>query len=343
MKSLVLRSEIAQAFPSIVGGLQHAQELLEGIHSFEDIERVFLQGAGLSPNTYRCYLQAVKDFYRFTNGKHPLQVTPGDIEAWYDNLSKRVDRSTAALRVAGLKRFFAGIRNVLPIYTSPFELMTDKLRAKMTRTKKGNRTKKALTVAELAGILNALKERGGLRNLQDRAIIWMLAGSGLRAAELCSLRWKDLDLVVGTWTARFTGKGDKAAEQELYAPAVEATLEAFRLQHHREPRPEDALFYTIPIMPTQRIAPLRAPTLWARIVRVGRMARAAGILTRELQFSPHLFRRSYATALYKSGMGLKAIQEKTRHSNLETLTRHYIDDAAPATPFLRKAFEGVAV
>ena len=47
-------------------------------------------------------------------------------------------------------------------------------------------------------------------------------------------------------------------------------------------------------------------------------------------------RRSYATNLYKTGMGIKAIQEKTRHSNIEVLTRHYIDDDEPAAPYFAK-------
>jgi integrase len=153
MNDLVIPAGMAEGFPTIVEGLKKARDVFGSIHSFEDIERVFLQGAGLSPNTYRSYLAAVKDFYRFTEGKHPLQVTPGDIEAWYDQLAKRVDRSTAALRVMGLKRFFAGIRNVLPIYTSPFEVMNPKLSEKLNRTKRGNRTKKALTVGELRALL----------------------------------------------------------------------------------------------------------------------------------------------------------------------------------------------
>jgi len=37
-----------------------------------------------------------------------------------------VDRNTAYLRIRGLKKFFSGIRNVLPIYTSPFEIMSEK-------------------------------------------------------------------------------------------------------------------------------------------------------------------------------------------------------------------------
>lgn len=56
-----------------------------------------------------------------------------------------------------------------------------------------------------------------------------------------------------------------------------------------------------------------------------------------LPFSPHLFRRSYATLLYKSGMKLKAIQNLTRHANIETLCKHYVDDSELATPYLAQA------
>ncbi len=35
-----------------------------------------------------------------------------------------------------------------------------------------------------------------------------------------------------------------------------------------------------------------------------------GIINRDLKFSPHMFRRSYATALYKSGMGIKGSKRK---------------------------------
>jgi hypothetical protein len=45
-----------------------------------------------------------------------------------------------------------------------------------------------------------------------------------------------------------------------------------------------------------------------------------------------------STCLYKSGMKLKAIQEKTRHANVEVLANHYIDDNEPASPYLDKMF-----
>jgi integrase/recombinase XerD len=341
MNELTLSADMTQAFPSLVQGLRKAQSILDSIQSFADIERVFLLGQGLSPNTYRSYLTAVRLFYQFTEGKHPLQVTPGDIEAFYDDLVQRVDRSTAYLRIRGLKKFFAGIRNVLPIYTSPFEVMCETLHQKLNRTKKGNRTKKALTVAELRALLAWLEGDRTPRGIEDRAIVYMLSTSGLRASELCQLRWQDLDYSEGTWTARFIGKGGLSAEQELYPAAVEACRQYFRAAFRRDPAPVDALFWTAPALPGATPAPMEYHVLWFRVHTIGARARGTGILTRELQFSPHLFRRSYATALYKSGMGLKAIQEKTRHASMEVLTRHYISDEAPASPYFDKILQEV--
>jgi integrase/recombinase XerD len=341
MNDVVLSADMARSFPTLVQGLRKAQSILDSIKSFEDIERVFLLGAGLSPNTYRSYLESVKQFYRFTEGKHPLQVTPGDIEAFYDDLAKRVDRNTAALRVCGLKAFFKGIRNVLPIYTSPFDVMNEKLSCKLSRVKKGNRTKKAMTAAELRALLAWLEQDRTARGLEDYAIVFTLATSGLRASELCQLRWQDLDLADGTWTARFTGKGDTSAEQELYPQAVEACRRYFIMAKRRNPEPADALFWTLPVLKGEISAPMRYHALWRRVRGIGERARAAGILKRELQFSPHLFRRTYASTLYKSGMGLKAIQEKTRHASLEVLTRFYIDDAEQASPHLAKILQEV--
>jgi site-specific recombinase XerD len=82
---------------------------------------------------------------------------------------------------------------------------------------------------------------------------------------------------------------------------------------------------------------MKAHTLWTRIKSIGTAAVDAGVITREMQFSPHLFRRSYATLLYKSGMKLKAIQNLTRHASIETLCKHYVDDSEPATPYLANA------
>jgi integrase len=336
MNDLSLSTDLQKSFPTITVGLKNAQKVLDSIHSFEDVERVFLMGAGLSPHTYRSYLMAVKQLYEFTGGLNPLQITPAHIEKFYDHLVKKVDRNTAYLRIRGLKRFFAGIRNVIPFYTSPFEIMSKNLNQKMNSTKKGNRTKKALNSNELRLLLSWLSQNRSVKGLENYAIVFMLATSGLRGSELCQLRWKDLEFYEGRYTASFIGKGEKAAEQELYRPAVKACKKYFKVAFKRDPRPEDHLFWTIPVYNGDKERPLPYSTLWHRIHKIGETVKEQGIIKRDLVFSPHLFRRTYATGLYKSGMGIKAIQGKTRHSNINVLMKHYIHDEELAAPYLDK-------
>ncbi|MGA2641195.1 MAG: tyrosine-type recombinase/integrase [Spirochaetia bacterium] len=225
MNELTIPAGMAECFPTIVEGLKMARDIFRSIKSFEDVERLFLKGAGLSPNTYRAYLGAVKQFYVFTKGINPLQVRPGDIESFFDDQVKHIERNTAYLRIRGLKKFFEGVCQVIPIYTSPFEVMSDKLHAKLNKTKKGNATKKALTTDEVKALLGFLRLDITVTGRENYAMVYMLATSGLRASELCQLKWGDLDFASGKWTARFVGKGAKDAEQELF-PRCRGSLPA---------------------------------------------------------------------------------------------------------------------
>ncbi len=338
MTDLILRDDFQKSCPTIVQGLKRAQTIFDSIKSFEDIERIFLKGNGLSEHTYRSYLTAIKQFYEYTDHLNPLQVTPAHIESFYDSLVKKVDRNTAYKRIQGLKKFFKGIRGVIPIYTSPFELMPEKLKKKLSRKKKGNRTKAALSKNEANALLSFLQEDRTVKGLEDHAIIYTLITSGLRSFELCQLKWKNIEYFEGNITAFFTGKGGTEAEQELYGPAVEACGEYFKKAFHRQPKPDDFLFYTVPSYNGEEMRSLKPSALWDRVKKAGGSAKDAGIIKRDINITPHTFRRSYATILSKSGMGLKAIQVKTRHANIETLAKHYIDDSEPAAAYLTAAF-----
>ena len=122
----------------------------------------------------------------------------------------------------------------------------------------------------------------------------------------------------------------------MYTKAVRAAHIYFRGQFHRDPEQADHLLYGLAAFPGDTPKPMTPHRLWVRIKDIGSRARAGEIIKRDLQFSPHLFRRTYATLLYKSGMGLKAIQAKTRHANIEVLAKHYISDDEPASPYFDK-------
>lgn len=320
---------------------EDARRILEAhmtIKSYADLESWYLLGSGLAATTYRSYMVAVRSFWKFTEGLTPFQVEVRHIEAWYDSMAE-LDKNTRYGRVRGLKKFFEGVNRMHPTFVSPFhhKYMSDKLRRKLNARKSGNRTKAALSRSEIHRILEWLTTDTSIKGVCDKAIIFTLLTSGLRSAELLQLHWRDVTEHEGVWTATFTGKGDKDAEQEMFAPAIEACREYFIIQHRREPQPDDALFWTVPAFKGDISRPMPYHTLWRRVTEVGVRAKAEGVLTRNIQFTPHLMRRSYATLLYKSGMKLKAIQEKTRHASVEVLVKHYIKDEDPASPYLNEA------
>ncbi len=336
MTELITTDQISKMIsfvPSARSAIASTYKLCGLINSFDDIENFLLKGAGLAAGTYHVYMVTVRQLYRFTDGLHPFQITLGHVEAFYDYWDRKVSRRSVGAKISALKRFFKGVEEAAPLFRSPFRSMPEKLRKKFSRTGK-HRTKKALTQGEVKDMLEYLQEAAHYSpdHAENYALVLMLVTSGLRAAELCQLKWSDIEFFEGKYTARFIGKGGDPAEQELYADAVEAAGEYFNRQFGRTGKTEP-LFWTAPNRRTKHPVPMNGHALWARMKEIGRDLRAAGILTRELQFSPHLFRRTYATLLYSSGMKLKAIMQKTRHANIEILAKHYIDDEEPASPY----------
>jgi integrase/recombinase XerC len=171
--------------------------------------------------------------------------------------------------------------------------------------------------------------------------VTLLLTSGLRASELCGLRWGAVQKREG-WYCSFVAKGGDTQEQPLLEEAVTLARAAFKARLRREPKSEDALFSTLPAYKGDRLRPLAYHALWSRIATIGRATKERGIITRDLSFTPHLFRRSFATLLVKGGMDLKAVQALTRHASLEVLGRHYVDSAERPDRYFAELLQSTA-
>jgi len=343
-------------------------KVFTSIQSFDDIEQVFFKGAGLSTNTYRSYLASARQFYEFTGGLHPLQVTAADIETWFDDMIKRVDRNTAVLRIAGLKRFFVGVEKTLP-ESSPFRDMPKKLVKKMG--KRSTKELDALEVSEVKALLAWLLETTKqdfskdieklseqfknendaierIKTLQKLTALkrviptaWMnyatllfLVTSGLRASEALSVTYGDIYTVDGFHYCRFIQKGGEGAKQELFPEAIDAMKTAFRAIHKRAPIETDGLFWNA------YAQPLTYHSLWRRMTDLGALAAAEGVIRGDILFTPHLMRRTFATVLHGAGMSIRAVQGNTRHKNSSTLTEHYLKNKEASSPYFAKILSG---
>jgi integrase/recombinase XerC len=137
--------------------------------------------------------------------------------------------------------------------------------------------------------------------VRDRALLELLYSSGLRVAELCSVRWRDLDAAEGM--LRVTGKGSKTRIVPVGAKAL-AALAALRAQD----RPGD----DDPLVRGRRGAPLTPNGVRARLKR---RAQEQGVWKRVY---PHLLRHSCASHLLESSGDLRAVQELLGHADIGT-------------------------
>lgn len=285
------------------------------VKTWEDFKRRFLLGAGNSQNTTRAYLCACKQFYDFSGELHPMQCDAAMVEAFYDQLPPDLD--TRAQRIAGLKFMYRMISERYPTYQTPFDLMPEKLQAKLRRTKKDESERDALTETEYKDLLTFLRRDISLKGKQNYAIVRFLETSGMRISEACALRWENIAEVEGKLKATFIGKGAKRRTIWLEVAAVKAARSAYRARWGHKPEPTDFVFHGLPTGPG--IKPGITPgAIGIRIRQIAEAAKAEGILRANLHVSPHTFRHTCCTLLLAAGVPVTEVQRHLGHSNIAT-------------------------
>jgi integrase/recombinase XerC len=160
----------------------------------------------------------------------------------------------------------------------------------------------ALDVDQMMRLLNQTPE--GELEIRDHAILELLYSSGLRLAELVSLKLVDLDLADAT--VRVTGKGHKTRVVPVGRKARQA-LECWLEQRGTLAEMEEkALFVS-------RLGRALTPrAVQQRLARWGLHYGADGRL------HPHRLRHSFASHLLESSGDLRAVQELLGHTDIRT-------------------------
>lgn len=163
---------------------------------------------------------------------------------------------------------------------------------------------KALSLEQLEALLAApdVAEPAGL---QDRALLELICGAGLRITEAVELSLNELDLENGA--LRITGKRGKTRWVPLPRQTVEwllRYLESARPQLVRRPMRQ--------VFISARGLALRRTTVGLKLKEY---ARKAGLPE---TVSPHTLRHTYAVHLLKGGADLRAVQELLGHESIAT-------------------------
>jgi integrase/recombinase XerC len=142
---------------------------------------------------------------------------------------------------------------------------------------------------------------------QNRAILELFYGSGIRLAELIQLNVDDIDFA--RKQIKVTGKGNK----ERIVPAGEQALTA--MKEHLQTRLTILNDDTIPADSRAMFITARGLRIYPQAVR--RMVKKYMSLHTECeQKSPHTLRHSYATHMLDHGADIRVIKELLGHSSL---------------------------
>lgn len=170
-----------------------------------------------------------------------------------------------------------------------------------------------LTPDEVRGML--AKTGRGKTGIRNRAIVFVLWRSGVRAAEIVALRPKDLDAKAGSVRV-LHGKGDRSRTIGM-APDAFAAVDAWTAT-----RRDLELSRTSPLFCTLQGGELATSYLRKMIPRLGRRA---GI---EKRVHPHGLRHAFAVMLRNKNVPMDQIMRQLGHSDLGTTFR-YLARIAP--------------
>ena len=254
-----------------------------------------LSARGASAQTLRAYRGDLRDYadWLASRGSSPTHATRADVRAYAADLAARELAATTRARklsaVRGFHRRLAGESDGDPA-------------AEIPGPKRQRRLPVVPPARDTARMLDVAWPDTAL-GLRDRALLELLYGAGLRAAEACALDLLNLD----NRTLRVTGKGGKTRLIPIGEPASDA-VNAWLARG----RPE---FVTADSPPALLLSS-RGNRLDTSGVRraLHKRLQAVGLEGH----GPHALRHAYATHMLEGGGDLRAIQELLGHASLAT-------------------------
>lgn len=164
------------------------------------------------------------------------------------------------------------------------------------------RSREYLTHSEVTALIDAAELRGRYP-IRDRALLLLMFRHGLRAGEVCLLRWDAIDLQAGTIYITRLKRGN-SGNHPLQPDEVEllAELKAKSQGNH--------------VFVGERGDPLTTMAIGKLVERTGKLA--------EFSFPvhPHMFRHACGYWLANQGYDTRLIQEWMGHKNIAHTARY---------------------
>lgn len=271
--------------------------------NFHDVAQQFVSYLtsvrGLSERTAVSYASDLRSFGTWCEiqGIDPFNLSHRILRLYLSGLNDAgYSRTTMARKIACLRAFY--------LYANEQKITKENPTLLLASPKIPKRLPKALQEHEIQALLDA-PDTSTDKGKRDSAILELLYASGMRVAELCSLRIADIEFSQGY--AVVTGKGNKQRMVPIHPLAI-AKLEAWinGARTHYSKGSSASVFLST------RGNPLSTDAV-RRIVK--QAAKTAQI---SAHVSPHTLRHSFATDMLNQGVDLRTVQEFLGHATLST-------------------------
>ncbi len=277
------------------------KKLIEKYLKYLQVER------NSSPHTITSYENDLTSFLEFCTSQFECKpdhvdvqhITRLTIRLWLGELSEEgLSKSSIARKIAALRSFFKYSFKRGHITKNPAHLLVV--------PKKDKSLPKTVTPEDLSRMFDNV-DIETTRGLQDRAILEVFYGTGIRVSELVGLNLTDLDLRAGQITVR--GKGNKErivplgnTARDILKDFIRKRIELYGPRTDSDAR--KALFLAA--------SGQRAYVRSIRYMVEKYLSRESEVT----QKSPHVLRHSFATHMLNNGADIRLIKEFLGHANL---------------------------
>ena len=263
---------------------------------------------GLSENSLLSYSRDLRYFLEFLEATK-TQVcditasTLAEFEVWLK------DRTLA---ISSINRTNSAVKSFLIYCAREYDLNLPT--GDISSHKVARKLPKALTIDEVASLIESAKSLSDATSLRDVALLELLYSTGGRVSEIIGINLNDLTKVESDneviQTIKLRGKGSKERIVPIGSFALTA-LDNYLVRTRpgllaKSGKGENALFLN------SRGGRLSRQSAWNIVLQA---AKACGL---EGQVSPHVFRHSYATHLLDGGADIRVVQELLGHSSVTT-------------------------
>lgn len=263
---------------------------------------------GLAENSLKSYGRDLTYFLEFLGSKGIYlndigSATLVDFEVWLG------DRSLA---LSSINRTNSAVKSFLIYCAREFSINLPT--GEITSHKVARKLPKALTVDEVATLIDSARSLSDVTSLRDVALLELLYSTGGRVSEIIGINVADLAKVESDneiiQTIKLRGKGSKERIVPIGRFAL-AALDDYLVRVRpallaKGGKSESALFLNT------RGGRLSRQSAWNIVLQ---SAKACGL---EGKVSPHIFRHSYATHLLDGGADIRVVQELLGHSSVTT-------------------------